>query len=259
MAGRRPLIAGNWKMNGSLAASRALVAALADGVDGVDGVDGDAAEMLICPPYVYLDRVREWIGGSGISLGAQDVAAVEGEGAYTGEVGGAMLVDVGCRYAIVGHSERRALYGESDAVVVDKFGAAQAAGLVPIFCVGENLDQRELGETDSIVARQVKAVVSALGAGVFARAVVAYEPVWAIGTGRTATPGQAQSVHAMIRGLIAEHDAIIARSLRILYGGSVKGSNAAELLSQQDIDGGLVGGASLDAADFLAIYGAAAA
>jgi triosephosphate isomerase len=249
---RIPLIAGNWKMNGSLAASRDLVAALGE------GMKQGGAEMLVCPPFVYLDRARDWIGDAGIALGAQDIAAVEGAGAYTGEVSGAMLTDVGCRYAIVGHSERRTLYGETDAVVVDKFRAAQGAGLVPILCVGEDLEQRERGETDAVVASQVNALIDALGVGVLAEAVVAYEPIWAIGTGRTATPDQAQTVHAMIRGLIARHDAIISGSLRILYGGSVKGSNAAELLSQQDIDGGLVGGASLDAADFLAIYAAAA-
>lgn len=249
---RRPLIAGNWKMNGSLAASRRLVEQLAQ------GIAHDAAEMLICPPFPYIDRAREWIGGAAISLGAQDLAAVEGAGAHTGEVSGAMLRDLGCRYVIVGHSERRTLYGEGDAVVVEKFRAAQAQGLIPILCVGENLDQRERGETESIVAAQVAAVIAKLGIAVFANAVVAYEPIWAIGTGRTATPGQAQEVHAMIRALIAKHDAIIAAPLRILYGGSVKGSNAAELLRQQDIDGGLVGGASLDAADFLKIFGAAA-
>ncbi len=249
---RRPLIAGNWKMNGSLVASRRLVEQLAQ------GIDHDAAEMLLCPPFVYIDRVREWTGGTAISIGAQDLAAVEGAGAHTGEVSGAMLRDLGCRYVIVGHSERRTLYGENDAIVVEKFRAAQAQGLIPILCVGENLDQRERGETERIVAAQVAAVIAKLGITVFANAVIAYEPIWAIGTGRTASPGQAQEVHAMIRALIAKHDAIIAAPLRILYGGSVKGSNAAELLHQRDIDGGLVGGASLDAADFLKIFGAAA-
>jgi len=240
-------------MHGSLAQGSALVAGLAA------GAISEAAEMLICPPAVYLDRAREWIGRSGIALGAQNVAAVEGQGAFTGEVSGAMLADIGCRYVIVGHSERRTLFAETDAVVVDKFRAVQASGLVPILCCGENLAQRESGETDAFVASQINAVIDALGVSVLAQAVVAYEPIWAIGTGKTATPDQAQAVHAMIRDLIAGHDAIIAASLRILYGGSVKGSNAADLLSQQDIDGGLVGGASLDAADFLAIYGAAAA
>lgn len=249
---RRPLIAGNWKMNGSLADSGKLVTALAAGA----GRSG--AEMLICPPFVYLDRAREWTAGSDIALGAQNLAQEEGSGAFTGEISGAMLRDLGCRYVIVGHSERRTLYGESDDIVVGKFRAAQSAGLIPIFCVGENLAQRESGQTDAVVAAQVEALISGLGVKVLDRAVLAYEPIWAIGTGRTATPDQAQAVHAMIRGLIAKHDAILAAALRILYGGSVKGSNAAELLRQQDIDGGLVGGASLDAADFLAIYGAAA-
>jgi triosephosphate isomerase len=252
MGQRRPLIAGNWKMNGSLAQSRTLVQAL------VAGAGDRGAEMLVCPPFVYLDRVQNWLGDSTIGLGAQDIAGVAGAGAYTGEVSGGMLTDVGCTYVIVGHSERRTLYGETDAVVVEKFRAAQDAGLVPILCVGENLEQRESGQTDAIVAAQVNAVITALGVSGFGDAVIAYEPIWAIGTGKTATPDQAQAVHAMIRALIAGHDAILAGSLRILYGGSVKGSNAADLLSQVDIDGGLVGGASLDATDFLAIYAAAA-
>jgi triosephosphate isomerase len=248
---RTALIAGNWKMNGSLEQSEKLVRALAA------GADSGRAEILICPPNVYLQAARTWIGQAEIALGAQNLAAVAGYGAYTGEVSGIMLADIGCRYVIVGHSERRALYGEKDAVVVEKFRVAQAAGLVPILCVGENLDQRESGQTEVVVRSQVSAVLDALGVGALGRAVVAYEPVWAIGTGRTATPDQAQAVHSMIRGLIAGHDAIIAASLRILYGGSMKGSNAADLLSQQDIDGGLVGGASLDAADFLTIFRAA--
>lgn len=252
MSKRTPLIAGNWKMNGSQAQGSELVQALAAGVGGAN------AEMLVCPPYIYLDSARRWIGDADISLGAQNIAAEQGSGAFTGEISGAMLVDTGCRYAIVGHSERRTIYGETDAIVVEKFRAAQAVGLVPILCVGEDLDQRERDDTDAVVSAQVSAVIDALGVGVLADAVVAYEPIWAIGTGRTATPEQAQAVHAMIRDLVAGHDAIIAESLRILYGGSVKGSNASDLLSQQDIDGGLVGGASLDAADFLAIYGAAA-
>lgn len=240
-------------MNGSIADSSALVRALADGVGGGN------AEMLICPPFVYLSNAAEWIGDKAISLGAQDIAAEQAAGAYTGEVSGAMLADIGCSYAIVGHSERRTIYHEDDAIVIEKFRAAQAVGLVPILCCGENLDQRESGETDDFVSGQVNAVIDAVGIEAFANAVVAYEPIWAIGTGKTATPEQAQAVHAVIRSLVASRDAIIADSLRILYGGSVKGSNASELLSQQDIDGGLVGGASLDAADFLAIFGAAAA
>jgi triosephosphate isomerase len=239
-------------MNGSLAANRKLVEALAAGIRAGD------AEMLVCPPFVYLQGARDWIGNAAISLGAQDIAAEQGSGAFTGEVSGAMLADVGCRYAIVGHSERRTIYGETDAIVAEKFAAAQAAGLVPILCVGEDLDQREGGQTEAVVSGQVNAVIEGVGIAAFATAVIAYEPIWAIGTGKTATPDQAQAVHQQIRALVGNHDAIIADSLRILYGGSVKGSNAGDLLSQEDIDGGLVGGASLDAADFLAIYGAAA-
>lgn len=251
MTNRTALIAGNWKMNGSLESSEKLVRALAA------GAEGGRAQFLICPPHVYLQAAKTWIGEAAIALGAQNLAAVEGYGAYTGEISGAMLADIGCRYVIVGHSERRALYGETDAIVVEKFRVAQAAGLIPIVCVGENLDQREAGQTEAVVRGQVRALLDSLGVGVLREAVVAYEPIWAIGTGRTATPEQAQAVHSMIRSLIAGHDAIIAASLRILYGGSMKGSNAADLLSQQDIDGGLVGGASLDAADFLTIFRAA--
>jgi triosephosphate isomerase len=250
---RQPLIAGNWKMNGSLAASRKLVDELTKGV-------GDAAHagMLLCPPFVYLTSVAEWLRGGRILLGAQNLADRVGSGAYTGEVSGAMLTDVGCRYVIVGHSERRALYGESDALVATKFRMAQEAGLLPILCVGETLAEREGGQTEAVVTRQMSAVLDAAGVGAFGAAVVAYEPVWAIGTGRTATPEMAQQVHLLIRGLVAGRDATIAAGLKILYGGSVKGANARELLAMDDIDGGLVGGASLDAAEFLAIFGAAA-
>lgn len=249
---RKPLIAGNWKMNGSFNESPQLVAALRAGVGGQT-----AASMLLCPPHVYLGAVREWLEGSNILLGAQDLADKPGVGAFTGEISGAMLRDVGCSHVIVGHSERRALYGETDAVVAAKFGLALAAGLTPILCVGETLAEREGGLTRQIVERQVKAVVDSAGTAAFARAVIAYEPVWAIGTGRTATPEQAQEVHAFIRGLIAARDATIASSLRILYGGSVKGANARSLLAMDDIDGGLVGGASLVAAEFLEIFRAA--
>ena len=249
---RKVLIAGNWKMNGSLAESRALVSALRAGAGA-----GGKAEMLLCPPYVYLPAVREWLVGSGIALGAQNLADRAGSGAYTGEISGAMLRDVGCSHVIVGHSERRALYGESDAVVATKFRVAQEVGLVPILCVGETLEQREAGQTRATVERQVKAVLDAAGVAAFARAVVAYEPVWAIGTGRTATPEQAQEVHAFIRAMIAARDATIAADLIILYGGSVKGANARSLLDMEDIDGGLVGGASLIASDFLEIFRAA--
>ena len=253
MAGRTPLIAGNWKMHGSLASCGALAAALADGVG-----DTSQASMLLCPPPVYLQAVGRCLAGGPIHLGAQTLAAFADSGAYTGEVSGRMLKDLGCEFVIVGHSERRALFGEGDDTVAAKFGAAQAQGLTPILCVGELLEDREAGRTEEVVGRQVESVLSATGVNAFANAVVAYEPVWAIGTGRTATPRQAQEVHGFIRGLIAGQDDIIAAELRILYGGSVKGSNARELLAMDDIDGGLVGGASLDAQDFLAIFEAAA-
>jgi triosephosphate isomerase len=261
-AGRKPLVAGNWKMHGSLAASELLVAELRAGLDSADraGLEsgaGHGADMLLCPPYPYLAAVSAWVLGSGIAVGAQDVSERPGSGAYTGEVAAVMLADVGCTYAIVGHSERRSLFGDTDARVAAKFEAAQAAGMKPILCVGETLEQREAGQTNEVVACQVEAVLSAAGIGAFARAVVAYEPVWAIGTGRTATPEQAQQVHAMIRALIAAQDATIAAGLPILYGGSVKAGNAAELFAMDDIDGGLVGGASLEAAEFLRIFRAA--
>jgi triosephosphate isomerase (TIM) len=249
---RVPLIAGNWKMNGSLSDSEALCGALRAGLN-----DAAAAEMLVCPPFVYLQAAAQWLTGSSIGLGAQNVSEHSGPGAYTGEVAGAMLRDIGCRYAIVGHSERRTLYGENDVVVAAKFQAAQRVDLVPILCVGETLAERQSDATEAVVTRQIQAVVAAAGYGAFAHAVIAYEPIWAIGTGQTATPTQAQEVHALIRGLVAAGDATIAASLRILYGGSVKGANARELLAQDDIDGGLVGGASLDAADFLKIFAAA--
>jgi triosephosphate isomerase len=252
---RKALIAGNWKMNGSLSDSRQLVAALRAGVPTAAEVK---ATMLLCPPYVYLPAVRDWLQGSPIALGAQSLADKDGSGAYTGEISGTMLRDVGCSYAIVGHSERRALYGETDAIVATKFQVAQRAGLTPIVCVGETLEQREAGQTRSVIGNQVTAVVEAAGVQALAKAVVAYEPVWAIGTGRTATPEQAQEVHAFIRGMVAARDATIAAGLSILYGGSVKGANARNLFAMADIDGGLVGGASLVAADFLEIFRAAA-
>ncbi len=248
---RIPLIAGNWKMHGSLAGSRELVAGIAAGVADM------TAGVLLCPPYVYLSSVGEWIAGSNIALGAQDLAEQVGTGAYTGEVAGGMLTDVGCSYVIVGHSERRTIFGETDARVASKFKAAQAEGLTPILCVGETLEQREADQTQDVVAGQVQVVLDAAGIEAFAKAVIAYEPVWAIGTGLTATPAQAQEVHALIRGMIAALDGTIAAGLSVLYGGSVKGANAGELLAMEDIDGGLVGGASLSADEFLAICRAA--
>ncbi|HZF29972.1 MAG TPA: triose-phosphate isomerase [Gammaproteobacteria bacterium] len=249
---RKSLIAGNWKMNGSLGESRALVAALRAGVGSTS-----TAEMVLCPPYVYLSTVKEWLAGAPVRVGAQDLSDQVGKGAFTGEVAGAMLADAGCSHVIVGHSERRALYRESDEVVATKFRAAQSAGLVPILCVGETLAQREANRTQQTVARQVDAVLDEAGAAAFATAVIAYEPVWAIGTGRTATPEQAQEVHAFIRARVAARDATIARNLTIVYGGSVKGANARNLFAMDDIDGGLVGGASLVAAEFLEVFRAA--
>lgn len=236
-------------MHGSLATNLALLQAVRDGAKG-------SAEVAVCVPYPYLAQARSVLEGSRVAWGAQDVSE-HAQGAYTGEVSGAMLADFGCRYVLVGHSERRSFYGDTDAVVAAKFAAAQKAGLLPVLCVGESLAEREAGITGEVVTRQIDAVLAANGIESFARAVVAYEPVWAIGTGRTASPQQAQEVHALIRARFARDSAGIAAGLRILYGGSVKANNAAELFGQADIDGGLIGGASLVAADFLAICGAA--
>ncbi len=249
---RKFLVAGNWKMNGDNAANAELVSGIIAGQP-----DSDNVEMLVCPPFPYLSAVAAQIGGSRLQLGAQNVSEHE-KGAYTGEVAPTMLRDAGCTHVIVGHSERRAIYGESSEQVAAKFGAALAAGLVPILCVGETLEQREAGETEAVVSEQLGAVVDAVGIEAFARAIVAYEPVWAIGTGMTATPEQAQDVHRYIRAQLALKNETIAAGLQILYGGSVKGSNAAGLFGMADIDGGLIGGASLKADDFLAIANAAA-
>jgi triosephosphate isomerase len=248
---RRPLVAGNWKLNGSRAANASLLTAVRAGLP-----PGRACDVMVCPPFVYLSEVIAALAGSGILVGAQNSAA-EAAGAFTGEVSAAMLGDVGCSHVIVGHSERRALYGETDSVVARKFLAVRAAGLRPILCVGETLQERQAGVTQQVVSRQLAAVLDQVAIKEFATAVIAYEPVWAIGTGHTATPEQAQAVHAEIRAIVAARDARIACELRILYGGSVKGSNAAALFAMPDIDGGLVGGASLDAADFLLICNAA--
>ncbi|MDH4109481.1 MAG: triose-phosphate isomerase [Gammaproteobacteria bacterium] len=248
------LIAGNWKMNGSSAMSAELVDGILAGMPAAAGI-----RMLVCPPFPYLALVAGKVAGTRLMLGAQTVSEHE-SGAFTGEVSVSMLQDNGCRYVIVGHSERRSLLGESSDVVAAKFGAARSAGLVPILCVGETLDDREAGRTEAVIAEQLGAVVDAHGATAFRDAVIAYEPVWAIGTGRTATPDQAQAVHAYIRGTLAALDASVAKAVQILYGGSVKGDNAAALFAMRDIDGGLIGGASLKAADFLAIaQGAVAA
>lgn len=243
---RRKLVAGNWKMHGSLAENEALLAGV------LAGVAGAKTDVAVCVPFPFLAQVQAKLAGSPVAWGAQNLSQ-HGKGAFTGEVSAAMLRDFGCKYVIVGHSERRALYGETDALVAEKFEAAQAAGLVPILCVGETLGEREGGITQAVVARQLDAVIAKSGVGALADAVVAYEPVWAIGTGKTATPEQAQEVHAFIRGKIAALDPAVAEGLIIQYGGSMKASNAAELLAQPDIDGGLIGGASLVAEEFLAI------
>ena len=248
---RQPLVAGNWKMNGSLDSITVLLEGIKAGLDSVT-----TAEMVVCPPFVYIPTVASLIGDASISLGAQDVSDQEA-GAHTGEVAPAMLTDVGCKYAIVGHSERRSIYGESDTFTASKFAAARKAGLVPILCVGELLEEREQGITEQVVSRQLDAVIDLEGVGALADAVIAYEPVWAIGTGKTATPDQAQDVHAFIRGKLAALDSSVADKVRILYGGSMNAANAAELLAMADIDGGLIGGASLKPADFLAIGSAA--
>ena len=241
---RDRLVAGNWKMHGNRSANRALLDAILAGLGTLPG-----AECAVCVPFPYLADVAARLQGSALALGAQNLSE-HAQGAYTGEVSAAMLAELGCRYVIVGHSERRQLYGESDASAAAKFKAAQAQGITPILCVGETLAEREEGRTEAVVARQLDAVISLNGKDSFDKAVVAYEPVWAIGTGRTATPEQAQAVHAFLR-------ARLPAQTRLLYGGSVKKENAAQLFAQPDVDGGLIGGASLVAAEFLAIASAA--
>lgn len=246
------LVAGNWKMNGSSAANDALVDGIIAAMPTAENV-----QMLVCPPFPYLAAVAGRLAGSRLSLGAQTVSEHD-SGAYTGEIAASMLVEIGCRFVIVGHSERRALYGESSADVAAKFMAAQGAGLKPILCVGESLEERQAGNTETVVDEQLQAVVEAAGIAAFDNAVIAYEPVWAIGTGMTASPEQAQDVHAHIRSRLLAHDETVAAGVQILYGGSVKGENAAGLFGMPDIDGGLIGGASLKPDDFLAIANAAA-
>jgi triosephosphate isomerase len=249
---RTPLVAGNWKMNGSRDSVAALIDAIVTEAAAVDG-----AEVLVCPPYVYISQVLAAIGDAPVALGAQNLYAESG-GAFTGEMSGAMLADSGCAYVIIGHSERRALMGETDGEVARKFLLAQENNLTPILCVGETLDERQSGSTLNVIGSQFSVVADAVGIEAFANAVVAYEPVWAIGTGETATPDQAQEVHAALRAMAAKRSARMAADLRLLYGGSVKAANAAELFAMADIDGGLIGGASLDAKEFLAICRAAA-
>lgn len=238
-------------MHGSLAENRALLGALKPALGTLQG-----AGCGVCVPFPYLAQIQNELSGTAIAWGAQNVCE-QPKGAFTGEVSASMLQDFGCTYAVVGHSERRSIYGESDELVAKKFMAAQAAGLVPVLCVGETLAERESGITEQVVARQLDAVINTAGVASLAKSVVAYEPVWAIGTGKTATPDQAQAVHAFIREKIAALDKFVADGLIIQYGGSVKAANAAELFSQPDIDGGLIGGASLAAEDFIAICRAA--
>ena len=244
---RRPLVAGNWKMNGTASHAWNLVNEMTDAASSLKALD-----VVICPPFILIPQVVKHIEGTEFAAGGQNLE-IHAEGAYTGEISGSMLVDHGCSFVIVGHSERRSLYGESDALVAEKTVTAHACGLRPIVCVGETLEDRENGRTASVIERQVSAVIERASMGIFPAGIVAYEPVWAIGTGQTATPQQAQEVHALIRGLLRQEDSGVASQTRILYGGSVKPDNAPELFAEEDIDGGLIGGASLKAADFLAI------
>jgi len=248
---RQPLIAGNWKMNGSRSSNKALLDGIKAGIGEVK-----SAEAAVCVPFVYLADVEQQLAGTAIAWGAQNLSTEE-KGAFTGETAASMLLDFKCKYVIVGHSERRTLYGEDDDVVTKKFAVAHSAGLKPILCVGETLEEREQGITEDVIARQINAVMNTLGANVLADGVIAYEPVWAIGTGITATPQQAQDVHAYIRKLVAHQDPGVAEQIRIQYGGSMNAGNATELLAMHDIDGGLIGGASLKSEDFLTICRAA--
>ena len=248
---RTTLIAGNWKMNGSRTMADDLVRAILAGKPAQDGL-----EMLVLPPFPYLAQVADVCGGTALKVGAQDLS-VEAGGAFTGDVSASMLVDCGAQYVLVGHSERRELHGEDDEVVAAKFAAALEAGLTPILCVGETLEERESGLADAVIHRQIEAVLNRSGIEGIGRAVVAYEPVWAIGTGKTATPEQAQEIHALIRSRLSEDDVTIGGYIQILYGGSMKPQNASELLACADIDGGLIGGAALKSEDFLGIANAA--
>ena len=244
---RKVLIAGNWKMNGSRASIKELLNGLKSGISSVS-----KADVAVCAPFIYLPDVAAQLVGTPIAWGAQNVST-EPKGAFTGEIAASMIADFNCKYIIVGHSERRSLYGETDDIVARKFGVVVAAGMTPIFCIGETLEERETGITEQVVARQVKAVIDMHGVAMLGQSVIAYEPVWAIGTGKTATPQQAQDVHAFIRSMIAKADAGVAEKIIIQYGGSMNAANAKELLAQPDIDGGLIGGASLKADDFLTI------
>ncbi|KAA8998583.1 triose-phosphate isomerase [Affinibrenneria salicis] len=250
---RRPLVMGNWKLNGSTHMVNELIAALRKEVSAIDGCD-----IAIAPPEVYLDLAKHELAGSRIALGAQNVD-VNLSGAFTGETSAAMLKDIGATHIIIGHSERRTYHKESDEFIAKKFGVLKEAGLTPVLCIGETEAENEAGQTEAVCARQLDAVLNTLGAKAFEGAVVAYEPIWAIGTGKSATPAQAQAVHKFIRGHIAKQDANVAAQVTIQYGGSVNAGNAAELFTQPDIDGALVGGASLKADAFAVIVKAAAA
>ena len=248
---RQPLVAGNWKMNGSRASVAELLGGLKAGIGQVT-----TAEVAVCAPSVFIPMVQAELDGSPIKWGGQDVS-VHASGAYTGETAASMLTEFGCHFVIIGHSERRAYHGETDEDVAQKFTAALDAGLVPVLCVGETLEEREQNITEQVVGRQLDAVISHCGIDKVGQGVIAYEPVWAIGTGKTASPEQAQDVHAFIRGRLAANSQAVAKAVRILYGGSMNPKNAAELIAQSDIDGGLIGGASLKAGDFLAVCAAA--
>ena len=255
---RRKIVAGNWKMNGSLVANRELIAALLPLLSGAGGEVAQGPEVAVCVPSVFLSQVKPLLAGTKVLLGAQTLSQF-GSGAYTGEISGAMLHEMGCAVVLVGHSERRAWFGETNAQVADKFLAALAANLRPVLCVGETLAEREADATEAVIGAQLDALLDRKqGVAALARGVLAYEPVWAIGTGKTATPAQAQAVHAFIRARVARHDIAAASRVQILYGGSVKASNAQELFACTDIDGGLVGGASLQAQEFGSICNAAA-
>ena len=248
---RQTLVAGNWKLNGSKQSIKNLLEGIVGRIQEVKN-----AQVAVCSPYVYIPQVADLLKGSPIAYGAQNVSEHD-VGAFTGEVSAPMLKEFSCKYAIVGHSERRAIYGESDQQVADKYVAAQRSGIIPILCVGELLEERESGDTENVVARQLDAVVETAGIESLNNAVIAYEPVWAIGTGKTASPEQAQEVHTFIRQRLTAKNANVAENVQILYGGSVKADNAKALFSQADIDGGLIGGASLDAEGFIAICCAA--
>lgn len=248
---RKTLIAGNWKLNGSVESITELLKGIVAGLP-----ETESLSVAVCPPYIYIPMVTDILSDQRVMVGSQNVAA-QSKGAYTGEISAAMLSEFGCQYGLVGHSERRSLYNETDADVAVKFKALSDSGIIPVLCVGETLEERDQGVTESVVSRQIQAVIDQHGIAAFASAVIAYEPVWAIGTGRTATPEQAQAVHAAIRALLATYDEVIADTIQIVYGGSMNPGNAAELLAMPDIDGGLIGGASLNADDFLAICRAA--